>query len=133
MKQDWEIVHKETCTEEPDKRKVKAGKKKRTEEGMKQQKSYLKESTNVALANRRSRAASVLKEVTAACNEGNKEEKNGNKEEKKVKKEEKGSKKEEKKGSKEEKNGNKKKKESQKSRQKNSKNAGEGARGSEVD
>ena len=105
MKQDWEIAHKETCTEEPDKRKVKAGKKKRTEAGMKQQKSYLKESTNVALANRRSRAASVLKEVTAACNEGNKEEKNGNKE----------------------------KKESKKSRQKNSKNAGEGARGSEVD
>ena len=133
MKRDWELVHKETCTEEPDKRKVKAGKKKRTEAGMKQQKKYLKESTNVALANRRSRAASVLKEVTAACNEGNKEEKNGNKEEKKVKKEEKGSKKEEKKGSKEEKNGNKEKKESKKSRQKNSKNAGEGARGSEVD
>ena len=105
MKRDWELVHKETCTEEPDKRKVKAGKKKRTEAGMKQQKSYLKESTNVALANRCSRAASVLKEVAAACNEGNKEEKNGNKE----------------------------KKESKKSRQKNSKNAGEGARGSEVD
>ena len=27
MKQDWEIVHKDTCTEQPDKRKVKAGKK----------------------------------------------------------------------------------------------------------
>ena len=75
MKQDWEIVHKETCTEEPDKRKVKAGKKKRTEAGMKQQKSYLKESTNMALANRRSRAASVLKEVTAACNEDDEVEK----------------------------------------------------------
>ena len=75
MKQDWEIVHKETCTEEPDKRKVKAGKKKRTEAGMKQQKKYLKESTNVALANRRSRAASVLKEVTAACNEDDEVEK----------------------------------------------------------
>ena len=79
MKQDWEIVHKETCTEEPDKRKVKAGKKKRTEVGMKQQKSYLKESTNVALANRRSRAASVLKEVTAACNEDDEVEKKGKK------------------------------------------------------
>ena len=75
MKRDWELVHKETCTEEPDKRKVKAGKKKRTEAGMKQQKKYLKESTNVALANRRSRAASVLKEVTAACNEDDEEEK----------------------------------------------------------
>ena len=123
MKQDWEIVHKETCTEEPDKRKVKAGKKKRTEAGMKQQKCYLKESTNVALENRRSRAASVLKEVAAACNEGNKEEKNGNKEEKKVKKEEKGSKKEEKKGSNDEEEGNKEEKKGNK----------EGKKGTEED
>ena len=112
MKQDWELVHKETCTEEPDKRKVKAGKKKRTEAGMKQQKSYLKESTNVALANRRSRAASVLKEVTAACNEGYKNEKEG----KKMMGE-----------------GNKEEKKCKKSRQKNSKYAAKGARGSEVD
>ena len=126
MKRDWELVHKETCTEEPDKRKVKAGKKKRTEAGMKQQKKYLKESTNVALANRRSRAASVLKEVAAACNEGNKEEKKGNKEENEDNKDEKKENKEEKKGNKEDKKG-------KKSRQMNSKDAARGARGSEVD
>ena len=133
MKRDWDIVHKETCTEEPDKRKVKAGKKKRTEAGMKQQKKYLKESTNVALANRRSRAASVLKEVAAACNEGNKEEKKGNKEEKKGKKEENEDNRDEKKENKEEKKGNKEDKKGKKSRQKSFKDAAEGARGSEVD
>ena len=38
LKQDWEIAHKDTCTEQPDKRKVKAGKKKRTVAGVKMQK-----------------------------------------------------------------------------------------------
>ena len=74
LKQDWEIAHKDTCTEEPDKRKVKAGKKKRTVAGVKMQKSYFKESADVALANGRPNAVSFINEVAAACNEDNKEE-----------------------------------------------------------
>ena len=41
---------------------------------LKMQKSYVKESTDLALANRRPNAISFINEVAAACNEDNKEE-----------------------------------------------------------
>ena len=75
MSQDWEIAHKATCTEEPDKRKVKADRKERTEAGVTLQRKIF-EGEKLVLAQKAVasgrlgqgwRNQVLLEEVVAAC------------------------------------------------------------------
>ena len=62
-KQDWELAHKLNCTAEADQRKVKAGKKGRTEAGVELQEHMFAETSRMETAKNQA----FLKEVKAAC------------------------------------------------------------------
>ena len=75
MSQDWEIAHKAICTEEPDKRKVKADRKARTEAGVTLQRRIF-EGESLLLAQKAVASGRLgqgrknqvlLEEVAAAC------------------------------------------------------------------
>ena len=63
MNQDWELAHKLNCTGEADQRKVKAGKKERTEASLELQERMFAETSRVETAKNQA----FLKEVRAAC------------------------------------------------------------------
>ena len=63
MNQDWELAHKLNCTGEADQRKVKAGKKERTEASLELQERMFAESSRVETGKKQA----FLKEVRAAC------------------------------------------------------------------
>ena len=77
LSKDWEMAHKVTCNEQPDKRKVKADKKERTEAGgTLQRRIFKKESLHLAEKAAASgrlgqgrRNQVLVEEVAAACHE----------------------------------------------------------------
>lgn len=65
--QDWELAHKLNCTEEANQRKVKAGKKEWVDAGVERQRYMFEVTSRMETVKNQA----FLKEVRAACTEGN--------------------------------------------------------------